>query len=247
MAFYRTEGIVLRVRAWGEADRIVTLLSPARGKFAAIAKGARRPRNRLAAGIQLFSYVEIMAATGASLDSINQCEITDSFRDLRDDLDKMTYGAYIAELVDELTPENEADEELFALVLCLLNLLRHRNPRIVVIIAALKLLNRAGYRPRLGSCVHCGHSGISDDFLFSSALGGTLCRDCRATDPAAMPVMPATLQWMTALTNLDLASPEKFSLPAAALKELETIIRQYTEHRLEKELKSLQFLASIQE
>jgi DNA repair protein RecO (recombination protein O) len=248
MALYKAEGVVLRSRAWGEADRIVTLLSPQHGKIPAIAKGARRPRNRLAAGTQLFSYIDILAAAGASLDSISQCEIIDSFRDLRDDLDKMTYGAYIAEMVDELIPEHEPDEELFALVLDLFNLLRCRNPRIVVVIAALKLFSRAGYRPQVGSCVQCNRrSGLADDILFSASLGGMLCGNCRAADPAALPVAPATMDWFEQLSKIDLSAPEKFSLPAAVLKELEDLLRQYTQHCLEKELKSAQFLTSLRD
>lgn len=247
MALYKAEGVVLRTRAWGEADRIVTLLSPERGKFPVMAKGARRPRNRLAAGTQLFSYVEILAATGASLGSISQCDIKDSFRDLRDDLTKMTYGAYIAEMVDELVPENEPDEELFALVLHLFYLLRHRNPRIVVVIAAVKLFSRAGYRPQLGGCVHCDRAGWADDILFSSALGGALCGSCRAADPAAIPVAPATLDWLERLTDLDASAPEKFSLPAAVLKELEIIVEQYIQYCLDKDLKSGKFMSSLRE
>lgn len=247
MALYKAEGVVLRTRAWGEADRIVTLLSPERGKVTLIAKGARRPRNRLAAGTQLFSYVEILAATGASLGSISQCEIKDSFRDLRDDLDKMTYGFYIAELVDELAPENEPDEELFALVLHLFYLLRHRNPRIVVVIAAAKLFSRAGYRPQAGSCIQCNQTGAAGEVLFSPALGGMLCGNCRTADPAALPVTPATLDWLERLIAFDTAAPEKFSLPAAVLKELEIIMERYIQHRLEKNLKSGKFLTSLRE
>lgn len=248
MALYKAEGVILRSRAWGEADRIVTLLSPQHGKFPAMAKGSRRPRNRLAAGTQLFSYIEILAATGASLDSINQCEIIDSFRDLRDDFDKVTYGAYIAEMADELIPEHEPDEELFALVLHLFNLLRCRNPRIVVVIAALKLFSHAGYRPQVDSCVHCNREpGSADDILFSAFLGGMLCGSCRAVDPAALTVAPVTMEWLKQLTEIDISAPEKFSLPAAVLKELEVLLRQYVQHCLEKELKSGQFLTSLRD
>lgn len=247
MALYKAEGVVLRSRAWGEADRIITLLSPKRGKFPAMAKGARRPRNRLAAGTQLFSYIEILAAEGASLDSINQCEIIDSFRDLRDDLERMTYGSYMAEMVDELIPEHETDEELFALVLHLFNLLRCRNPRIVVVIAALKLFSRAGYRPQVGGCVHCGRPGSAGGIVFSASLGGMLCGNCRAADPAALPVSLSTLGWLEQLTEIDVSAPEEFSLSAAVLKELEVLLQQYIQHCLEKELKSGKFLESLRE
>lgn len=247
MALYKAEGLVLRTRDWGEADRIVTLLSPARGKIKLMAKGARRPRNRLAAGTQLFSYVEIMAAEGTGLHTLSQCEIKDSFRDLRDDFEKMAYGAYIAELVDELVPESEPDELVFALVLQLFNLLRRRNPRIVAVIASLKLLSRAGYRPQLDNCVHCGRPEQGERMLFSSVLGGMLCAKCSAADAGAIWTVPATLAWLERLTGLNATAPEEFSLSLAVLKELETISGKYIQHCLEKELKTDKFLAGLRD
>jgi DNA repair protein RecO (recombination protein O) len=245
MALYKADAIILRTRAWGEADRIVTLLTPERGKITAIAKGARRPRNRLTAGMQLFSYGELLLSTGASLDSINQCEIKESFRDLRDDLDKMAYGAYITELVDELVPEHEPDEGMFALVLALLQLLRHRNPRIVAAIAALQLLVRAGYRPQVSHCAHCLQSLVPEGAYFSSVLGGVLCANCRDADSTALGICTETPQWLDRLMKFDIGNAERFSISGTLLGEVEQVLQQYLQHQLEKDLKAGKFLASL--
>lgn len=245
MALYKAEGIVLRTRSWGEADRIVTLLSPERGKFTAMAKGARRPRNRMAAGMQLFSYGELLLTTGTSLDSISQVEIKESFRDLRDNLDRMVFGAYIAELVDELVPENEPDEGLFLLVLHILHLLRCRNPRIVAVIAVIKLLSRAGYRPHLNHCVQCNSTDNSEKVLFSSSHGGPLCLACKDTDPKALLMDRKCLEWLEKLRVLDIENPIEFSLTSGILREIEQLLRQYVRQHLEIELKAEKLLDTL--
>jgi len=245
MALYKAEGIVLRTRAWGEADRIVTLLSPERGKFTVMAKGARRPRNRMAAGMQLFSYGEMLLTTGTTLDSINQVEIKDSFRDLRDDLDKMIFGAYITELVDELLPEHESDEGAFLLVLNLVQLMRHRNPRIVAVIATIKLLTRAGYRPHINHCVCCNNTDLLEKVLFSSSLGGPLCIECKEADPAAIVLDRKSLEWLERLRVLNIQNPDEFSLSAATLKDIEYMLEDYIRQHLEKDLKAAKLLTIL--
>ena len=67
MNLYRTDGIVLRTRPLGEADKVLTLLSRDRGKIEVVARGARRPRNRLAAAAQPFSYLKVLIFAGRSL------------------------------------------------------------------------------------------------------------------------------------------------------------------------------------
>ena len=68
---YRTEGIVLREMDYGEADRILTLLTPG-GKLSAIARGIRRPTSRKVGHLGLFYRAQMMLARGRELDTITQ-------------------------------------------------------------------------------------------------------------------------------------------------------------------------------
>ena len=81
----RTEAIVLRQQVFGEADRILTLLTPDRGKLAAIAKGVRRPSSRKAGHLDLFMRADVLLAIGRNLDIVNQAQAIDSFRFLREE------------------------------------------------------------------------------------------------------------------------------------------------------------------
>lgn len=74
-----TEGIVLRHRRIGDADRIITLLTPRRGKVDAVARGALRPRSKLAGHLEPMSRVDVLLAHGRSLDIVTQAQMLDGF------------------------------------------------------------------------------------------------------------------------------------------------------------------------
>ena len=80
---YRTEAIVMRRKDIGEADRILTLLTPGRGKLRAIAKGIRKPRSRKAGHLELFTRSKLLLASGRDLDIITQAEVVDAYRPVR--------------------------------------------------------------------------------------------------------------------------------------------------------------------
>lgn len=58
IADIRTKAYVLRRTNYGEADRILNLITP-EGKMSAIAKGVRKPKSKLAGGVEMFSLVEV--------------------------------------------------------------------------------------------------------------------------------------------------------------------------------------------
>ena len=97
---YSTEAITLKRTDLGEADRIVTLFTPGKGKYHAIAKGTRRPVSKLAGHLELLSRSQLQLALGRNLDIVTQAEGRENFLHLRSDLWHMTCGFYLAELVD---------------------------------------------------------------------------------------------------------------------------------------------------
>ena len=82
MAIYTTEVLVLGVKNWGNADKIVILLSPTYGKITAAAYGCRRPKSPLAASMQPFSWLDIQLSKGEKMDTVRQCEHKGFFSDL---------------------------------------------------------------------------------------------------------------------------------------------------------------------
>src|SRR6266516_3377843 len=102
---YRTEAVVLKGYDYGEADRILTLLTPEHGKVRAIAKGVRRTKSRKAGHLDLFTRSNLLLAHGRELDVLTQAEALETFRPVRENLWLSTCAHYVSELVDSLTAE----------------------------------------------------------------------------------------------------------------------------------------------
>ena len=83
---YRSEAIVLRRQDFGEADRLLTLFTPALGKIRVVAKGARKPQSRKAGHIESFMRTKMLFARGRNLDLVTQAELVEPYRALREDL-----------------------------------------------------------------------------------------------------------------------------------------------------------------
>src|SRR5579875_3972014 len=126
MPLYKTEAVVLRAAAFGEADRLVTLLSPDHGKIRAVAKGTSRPRSRLAATVQPFVRGRYLLWQGRELDGISQAEALDVHRGLGLDVGAMAAASYCCELADALCQERQEARASYATLLATLGLLAAR-------------------------------------------------------------------------------------------------------------------------
>ena len=162
---YVTEAVVLSVRDLGEADRLAVLFSREIGKLSAAAYGARRPRSRFAGAVQSFAQVSLSLIPGRTLDTIGQCEVKRSFRELREDIQLMTYAAFLTELVSELWPDRSPEPSAYDVLMGSLSLLSERNPRLVSLAAAWQLLALAGFHPEYERCVACGQVLILPAFF----------------------------------------------------------------------------------
>lgn len=246
MALYKTEGIVIRTRNLGEADRIITLYTRDRGKVEGVARGSRRARSRLMGATQLFTYGHYLMYSGRSLDTVSQAEIQESFAGLREDLIKMAHASYLAELLDLSVEPEEPSEDLFALLYESFTALdQDKPPEIVLRWFELHLMVLLGYQPELRHCVGCG--GVASEARFSVREGGLLCPRCLSKDPTAIAVRPSTIQWMKQLMS---APVQRLGVMRPSLDDsraLEAVGRAYIDYRLPRPLKSLDFLASIKD
>ena len=103
----RTLAVVTSRFRLGEADRVLTLLSPDRGKFKAIAKGVRKPTSRLGGGVEPFAELEVALATGRTFDIVTQVQSRRVWLGLRERLKSSAVAWYAAELVERATSEEQ--------------------------------------------------------------------------------------------------------------------------------------------
>ena len=177
MAHYKSPGIVLRTIRLGEADRIVSLLTPEHGKVRAVAKGVRRTKSRIGARLEPLTAVEAMLWRGRELDVVAQVEVTESFRHLRADLDRLADGLAMLEILDAAAVERQGAPELFQLLSGGLTTLERAPSPVVFGAFCFRFLQIEGVGPVADACVVCGrHLPL---VAFSYADGGFCCAEHR--------------------------------------------------------------------
>lgn len=246
MVQYQTEAILLSTHDWSHADRMVTLFSRLHGKITAIAYGARRPKNTFSGSIQSFTYLDLVLSPGKNLDCIKQCEIKNSFREIRENLHYMAYGAVLAEITSALCPEKQPENGVFELLLAAFKQLTQRNPRLVILAAAWQLLSLTGFRPEYNNCVACGTPINHFPAFFDATVGGLLCCSCRTT--AQPSIFTENMQlFLDNLLHVNLDNPTRFTVSGTTLVQIEKILFSYLHHCLERPLKSVEFIQHLSE
>jgi DNA repair protein RecO (recombination protein O) len=180
MTLFRDQGVVLRTIRLGEADRIVTLMTEQHGKVRAVAKGVRRTGSKFGSRLEPFSHVALLGWQGrGDLDIINQAEVIDTFRSVREDLDRMSAAMSMLEVVDQIGQERHANPRLYEMLVGALAALAERGSAMVVPAFFLKVLALEGSEPVLDACVSCGEEDPDLLVAFDLTQGGVLCRSCR--------------------------------------------------------------------
>ena len=245
----KTEAIVLRHRRFAEGGRIVTLLTPGRGKLDAVARGVLRPRSKLAGHLEPLRCVEVVLAHGRNLDIVTQAQTVESFAALHDDLERLSTAMYLADLTDRLTvehhPSGEDGRSIFNLLhASLVRLARGDGMHLVSRSFEMELLDITGFRPQWDACVSCGSAVETDGVAWSAAGGGVVCPRCRSTHPDASPVAPTVLKVLKAIQRGPYDEAARIRLSPELAGGLERVMHGMVRAVAERELKSQQFVAA---
>ena len=243
---YRSEAIVLRRQDFGEADRLLTLFTPALGKIRVVAKGARKPQSRKAGHIESFMRTKMLFARGRNLDLVTQAELVEPYRALREDLVRVTYASHAVELLDRFTAENDAHPELYQLLAEALGWLAEtRDLLLTTRYYELRLLSLTGFQPQLFQCVSCATVVEARDQFFSTELGGVLCPDCVQADPQRHPISLGALKMLRYLQTHDYEACRRLRLKPGTQRDIEAVMLHYITYILERNLKSIDFMRHL--
>ncbi|MEB3750465.1 DNA repair protein RecO [Geobacillus icigianus] len=240
------EAIVMRTVDYGETNKIVTLFTREWGKVAAMARGAKKPSSRLSAVTQPLCYGRYVVRRSRGVGVLQQGELIDSMRMLREDLFAAAYAAYLVELTDKGTEEQKSNPHLFALLLQTLRYMSEgRDAEILTFIYEMKMLSVLGVPPLLDRCARCG--ATVGRFSFSIKEAGFLCHRCEAADPHRLPLSPASVRLLRLFSRFDLSRLGVVSVKASTRAELKAVLSAYYEEYTGLTLKTKRFLAQIDE
>ena len=234
MALRHDQGIVLRSYPFGEADRVVVLLSPNNGKIRTVAKGVRKTKSRFGGRLEHFTHVDLVLYEGRNLDTITQVAILEHFPRLRSDLDAVVAAGTMVEAADAVAQEGEATVRLFLLLQRGLKTLESgvRSPDLITSFL-LKLADVVGVAPSLLQCASCGRVEGLHRFSFSG--GGSICDRCRVEGTVRL--RNGITEYLAALAGSELMAlpPTDVSMSSEAMG----IARRFVEYHLDRKLTSL--------
>jgi len=173
--------IVLHHTNYGEADRIVTLLTPDYGRIKGFARSARKSRKRFGASLEMFAEVILhwTQRPGSDLASLREAELVRLRTGLRRDLETLALAGYGCELTGALFDDTVGAAETFTLLQAFLDHLDDEGFSAEArLLLEMRLLSQAGYVPHLQHCALCNAALPSGPVGFSAMRGGSLCDAC---------------------------------------------------------------------
>lgn len=236
MGLMKVKGIVIAENNMSDFDKMVTILTP-NGKIGCAAKGARRPKSQLMAATQYLCFGEYLVYQGVSTYHINSCEVTEVFYNLRMDIDKLQYAAYITKIINDVTDENQNTYKILQLYLNTLYMIseEEKNLDFVISVFKLRLCCLLGFMPEIRKCGNCK---AQEELNYFSLKDNCLkCTACGKIDKSAIQISDST---RTAIQYIVLADAKKifsFNISDESLKELELVTKLYLNDKLEKEYK----------
>lgn len=233
-----TEALVLRGVDFSETSRIVTLLTPARGRVACMAKGARRANSPLAAALDNLNRVEavMLWKDGRDIQTLAEVSLLDRFPAIRADVERSSWAAFPVELAGKVAHENEPSEALYAALRLGLEswAVWRGSARAQACWIVARLLHAAGFSPELAVCASCGAAlGGACGFALEA---GAVCGACRGERR----VTAAGLEVLRALFAAPLACPV-----AATGPEVFQILRAYAARQVDADFRSARVLQDM--
>lgn len=178
MPLKQSEAIVLRTYPLREADLLVTLFTRAEGKVKGVARAAKRSKRRFGGALEPLTFVRAHYEDRErqELARLDSCEILDSPLSGELDYPRVVALEHVAELLDELLPDREANDDIFRLAASVLAKLRSGSIWLPVTYFELWLVRLVGFAPELNQCVVCGTRLNGSSAYYHAMADGLMCR-----------------------------------------------------------------------
>lgn len=245
MALKESEAIVLRTYPLREADLLVTLFTRLEGKVKGVARAAKKSRRRFGGALEPLTYVRVHYEDRErqELARLDSCEVLESPLAREVSYPRAAALGHVAELLDELLPDREANDAVFRLTLAVLAALQGSEIWLPVTYFELWMTRLVGFLPELGECTVCGR-GLNGSRAFYHVLAdGLMCVDDKrlaSSELSAESRMLAAQMFRTPVEGLDLRD-----WPKAKAADLRKFLIQILERHLERKLVTAGMLERI--
>jgi DNA repair protein RecO (recombination protein O) len=248
MATKNMTAIVLKVRDLGESDKIVIFYSKQAGKMAGIAKGAKRSKKRFSNKLEIFSLLDVFYddRNRSGLVRIAEAELVTPFQSLRENYERYVSAVLACELIYYWSRDNDADKNIFNLLLWVLKRIDTGNsPRMAQIFFQVKLYTLLGYRLHLSGCIKCENveqSGMP--YVFHPGRHGMLCKKCSPSfiSKEMVPLSMNTIKLLQHAQDLPMEKLSRLRFSDVSIKEALELFKVYGQYLLQREIVAWNFL-----
>ncbi|MBZ5722970.1 MAG: DNA repair protein RecO [Acidobacteriia bacterium] len=245
MALKESEAIVLRTYPLREADLLVTLFTRLEGKVRGVARSAKKSRRRFGGALEPLTYVKASYEDRErqELTRLDSCEVLESPLATQVSYPRAVALAHVAELLDELLPDREANDAVFRLALSVLAGLRGTEVWMPVTYFELWITRLMGYLPDLSECITCGRVLNGNRAFFHALADGLMCLDDKRLASSEISAESRTLA-----AQMFRAPVESFAgapWPKALGADLRKFLIQTLQRHIEKKLVTAGMLEKI--
>ncbi len=237
----KIQAIVLNKVDFKDNDRILTLFSPVKGKVTVSVKGVKKQNSKLRAGSEVFAFGTYILTETRGRYTVTGYDSIDSFHELREDFDRLSFAAMLLKITEKAVSENEGDVELFSLLIDSLHKLRGDFPlAYTVAVFLMKFCSIFGYQPELNKCVGCGCE--EDLVCLSPQAGGVACLKCNNCEHIV--ITGGCLYYLRKIYSGD--DPFIYKPTEKQIKELYRTACYYTAYFFDEKIKIMDYINKYQ-
>jgi DNA repair protein RecO (recombination protein O) len=245
MALKESEAIVLRTYPLREADLLVTLFTRAEGKVRGVARSAKKSKRRFGGALEPLTYVRVYYEDreGKELTRLDSCEVLESPLTTEVSYPRAVALGHVAEVLDELLPDREANDAVFRLTLSVLGTLRGPDIWMPVTYFELWMTRLVGFLPEFSECMVCGRALNGHKAYFHALADGLVCADDKRLASSEMSAESRTLAGQMFRAPAEHFAEERW--PKTRGADLRKFLMQTLQRHIEKKLVTAGMLEKI--
>jgi DNA repair protein RecO (recombination protein O) len=245
MSLKESEAIVLRTYPLREADLLVTFFSRAEGKLKGVARAAKKSRKRFGGALEPLTRVRLYYddREGKELARIDSCDVLESPLTSEVDYARAVALGHVAEVLDELLPDREANDALFRLASSVLSQLRAGSVWMPLTYFDLWTVRLMGFLPDLQQCAACGGTLNGSRAYFHVMAEGLLCQADKRL--ASSELLPESRALATDMFRSPVENFTSLNWPREQAADLRKFLVQNIEKHIEKKLVTAAMLDKV--
>ena len=241
----KTSGIIIKRSNFGEADRILIILTDRLGKIKAMAKGVRKIKSKMAGSLEPYMLVDLQLHEGKTFYIVTGASIIEEYKNIHSQIKKTAQAYFVGELIDKFLEESHKNETIFEISKQIFSAIENDEKDLVISAYQLKIVEAAGFKPELYNCLHCKDKLSRGNNFWDHIEGGVICRICQQKFHHGDKVSDEAIKALRFIEQNSFQNIGKLKLDQKTENEVDKILLEYIKNILERDIKSRKFLNQV--